>query len=104
MEADFSPAIAAAGLVASLYARRRRIRCGGIESSVAASRRAKPPARVFAGSTSRPVEFLFRSAMSEPGKDRREFRSRPFGPRVTSRANEAFIVACPVAHISSSSL
>ena len=70
MEAAFNSGIQAAGLVASLCARGRRIRCGGIESSVAASRRAKPPARVFAGSTSRPVEFLFRSAMSEPGKDR----------------------------------
>ncbi len=75
MEAGFNPAIRAAGLVASPCARG-----AGFDAAVSNPRRrfaqSQATRKGLAGSTSRPVEFLFRSAMSDSEKTRREFRSR----------------------------
>jgi hypothetical protein len=72
MQADFNSAIRAAGLVASPCAR-----SAGFDAAVSNPRRrfaqSQATRKCLAGSTSRPVEFLFRSAMSEPEKTKREF-------------------------------
>jgi hypothetical protein len=75
MDAGFNPAIRAAGLVASHCAR-------GAEFDAAVSNprrrfaQSQATCKGFAGSSSRPVEFLFRSTMSDPEKTKRESCSR----------------------------
>jgi hypothetical protein len=75
MEARSNPAIRAAGLVASPCARG-----AGFDAAVSNPRRrfaqSQATRKGFAGSTSRPVEFLFRSTMSDPEKTKRESCSR----------------------------
>ena len=75
MEAGFSPGIRAAGLVASPCARG-----AGFDAAVSNPRRcfvqSQATRKGLAGSTSRPVEFLFRSAISDSEKTGQEFRSR----------------------------
>jgi hypothetical protein len=79
MEAGFSPATQVAGLVASLCARG-----AGFDAAVSNPRlplaQGQATRKGLAGTTSRPVEFLFRSAtsdsdMAESKKTGREFRS-----------------------------
>src|ERR1700721_2659279 len=88
MEAAFNPAIRAAGFVASRCARR-----AGVDPAVSNPRRrftqSQATRKGFAGSTSRPVEFLFRSAMSDPKKTKREFRSRTWAHFFRGRGGES---------------
>src|SRR4029077_20647753 len=89
MEAGFNPAIRAAGLVASHCARG-----AGFDAAVSNPRprfaQSQATRKGFAGSTSRPVEFLFRSAMSDPEKTKREFRSRTWAHFFGRRGAESF--------------
>ena len=95
MEARSNPAIRAAGLVASPCARG-----AGFDAAVSNPRRrfaqSQATRKGFAGSTSRPVEFLFRSAMSEPEKTGREFRSRAWAHFLRGRGDESIHCSvCP---------
>src|SRR6201987_657011 len=88
MEASFNPQTHAAGLVASHCAR-----SAGFDAAVSNPRRrfaqSQATRKGLAGSTSRPVEFLFRSAMSEPEKTEREFRSRTWARFFRGRGDES---------------
>ena len=87
METAFNPGIRAPGLVASPCARG-----AGFDAAVSNPRRrfaqSQATRKGFAGSTSRPVEFLFRSAMSDPEKTKREFRSRTWAHFFRGRRDE----------------
>ena len=93
METGFNPGIRA-GLVASPYARG-----AGFDAAVSNPRhrfaQSQATRKGFAGSTSRPVEFLFRSAMSDSEKTKREFRSSHWRIFFAGAATRAFIAACP---------
>jgi hypothetical protein len=88
MEAVFNPRIRAAGSVASPHAR-----SAGFDAAVSNPRRrfaqSQATRKGLAGSTSRPVEFLFRSAMSEPEKTGREFRSRTWARFFRGRGDQS---------------
>ena len=94
MDAGFNPAIRAAGLVASHCARGAEL-----DAAVSNPRRrfaqSQATRKGFAGSSSRPVEFLFRSTMSDPEKTKREFRSTHWRIFFAGAATRAFIAACP---------
>jgi hypothetical protein len=103
MEASFNPAIRAAGSVASHCARG-----AGFDAAVSNPRRrfaqSQATRKGFAGSTSRPVEFLFRSAMSDPEKTKREFRSPTWAHFFRGRGDKSFQRCVPARAFSSSSL
>src|SRR5580704_13972978 len=94
MEARSNPAIRAAGLVASPCARG-----AGFGAAVSNPRRrfaqSQATRKGFAGSTSRPVEFLFRSAMSDSEKTKREFRSRTWAHFFRGRGDENIHCSAP---------
>ena len=94
METGFNPGIRAAGLVASL-----RARGAGFDAAVSNPRHrfalSQATRKGFAGSTSRPVEFLFRSTMSDPKKTKREFRSRTWAHFFRGRGDENIHCSVP---------
>jgi hypothetical protein len=94
MEAGFNPAIRPAGLVASPCAR-----SAGFDAAVSNPRRrfaqSQATRKGLAGSTSRPVEFLFRSAMSDSEKTGREFRSRTLAHFFRGRGDESIHSCVP---------
>jgi hypothetical protein len=94
MEAGFNPAIRAAGLVASPCARG-----AGFDAAVSNPHRpfaqSQATRKGLAGSTSRPVRFLFRSAMSDSERPNGNFvraRGRVFSADAATRA---FVASCP---------
>ena len=94
MEAGFNPAIRAAGSVASHCARGT-----GFDAAVSNPRprfaQSQATRKGFAGSTSRPVEFLFRSAMSDPEKTKRESCSRTWAHFFRGRGDESIHRCAP---------
>src|SRR6201987_6555983 len=96
MEVGFTPTPRADGLVGSQCSRG-----AGLDAAVSNPRRrfaqSKATRKGLAGSPSRPVEFLFRSAMSEPEKTGREFRSRSWAHFFRGRGDRSIHRCVPCA-------